>query len=315
VLGESISDWVEVKSGVPQGSVLGPTLFIAYVNDLPLRLNNKCKLYADDCKILASVESREDVQVLQGDIDAVVSWCNDWLMELNVTKCKVMHCGRKNLRAEYKIMDRKLAVTSRERDLGIILTPNMKWKEQVCNAASVANRVLSMLRNAFVSRDSNIWRRLYMTYVRPHLEFAVSAWNPHQRGDVKTLEKVQRRATRVPTSLKGVQYEDRCKSLELDNLTERRKRGDLIEMFKLTKRLEIINWANPPIIAGARGDKRAQYRREIVTNCNQRHNFFLNRVASQWNDLPKEVVEAGSVNEFKNKLDLLRTRAASKGAV
>ena len=85
-----------MRSGVPQGSVLGPTLFIAYINDLVRELMNTCKLYADDCKIMARIRSQADVINLQTDLEAVVKWARVWLMELNTEKCKVMHCGKHN---------------------------------------------------------------------------------------------------------------------------------------------------------------------------------------------------------------------------
>ena len=84
-------------------------------------------LYADDCKIMAQVRTAENVRKLQKDIDSVVAWCKNWLMELNISKCKVMYCGRKNPRAQHTTLGSELAVAKRERDLGIILTPNMKW--------------------------------------------------------------------------------------------------------------------------------------------------------------------------------------------
>lgn len=306
-MGEVSSEWSVVKSGVPQGSVLGPTLFTVFVNDLPSCIVNRCKLYADDCKILARIKTIEDSRALQKDIDSVVEWCNKWLMELNAIKCKVMHCGRGNPRAKYTILGRELVTTERERDLGIILTPNMKWHEQVSYASSAANRVLGVLRNAFVSRDLEIWRRLYTVYVRPHLEFAVQAWCPHSKGDIKAIEKVQRRATKIPHCLKDLRYQDRCKRMGIVELTKRRTRGDLIQMFKITRGLDVVSWVSQPKTSIARAGRRRQLRREIVSN-NQRHNFFTNRVANSWNTLPNDVVETTSVNEFKNKIDKLETK-------
>ena len=103
VLGNSFSSWSPVGSGVPQGSVLGPTLFIAYINDMAIELRNTCKLYVDDCKIMAKIRSQPDEINLQLDLDAVTRWSRMWLMELNTGKCKVMHCRRHNPHAEYMI--------------------------------------------------------------------------------------------------------------------------------------------------------------------------------------------------------------------
>ena len=88
VLGNHVSEWAHVTSGVPQGSVLGPTLFAAYINDLLNLLTNICKLYADDLKIIAKVESEVDTRSLQDDIDKVASWCDKWLMSLTTLEVR-----------------------------------------------------------------------------------------------------------------------------------------------------------------------------------------------------------------------------------
>jgi hypothetical protein len=96
LLGDVVSDWENVTSGVPQGSVLGPTLFIIYINDLPevVSPNSICKMYADDTKILRVVKSDEEKFRLQVDLDMIVNWTKTWLMELNAKKCKVMHVNQ-----------------------------------------------------------------------------------------------------------------------------------------------------------------------------------------------------------------------------
>ena len=273
--------------GVPQGSVLGPTPFSIYVNDLPAYIENSCKLYADDCKILSTVESNEDVTRVQKDINAVIEWCSKSLMELNALKCKVMHCGKHNPSATYTIPDDDNCMThtleeTNNDHLGIV-SSDAKWNNQVNGAASKAKGILGLLRNTFVSRDTMLWKRLYTSYVRPHLEYAVAVWNPYLNKDIIALENVQRKATKIPHNMKGLTYEKRCKRFDLTSLVKRRTRGDLIQMFKIIKKFDILNWLNDPIQVPPRGKNRAQYRREIVKNCNKRHFFFINRICNDWN--------------------------------
>ena len=92
----------------------------------------------------------------------------------------------------------------RRRDLGIIITSDLKWHDQVCSASSRASRMLGILKNTFVSRDANLWKSLYTTYIRPHLEFAVAAWNPYLKNDIETLERVQHRSTKTPSKFNWV---------------------------------------------------------------------------------------------------------------
>ncbi|MCA9388033.1 MAG: reverse transcriptase family protein, partial [Candidatus Andersenbacteria bacterium] len=309
VLGDTASDWENVFSGVPQGSVLGPTLFIVYINDLAWNIENVCKLFADDCKLIASVNDEVDAIRLQKDLDSVSAWCNEWKMELNTEKCHVMHFGRNNIRHDYTISsginraESTLKKTTRERDLGIIITPDLKWQDQVCSSAAKASRMLGVLKNTFTTRDAMLWKKLYTTYIRPHLEFAVAAWNPYLKKDIETLERVQHRSTKVSGSLKNMSYEERCKRLGLSTLVERRMRGDMIQQFKIANGLDTVNWVKQPMVVEGRVGKRPQLRREVVNNCAQRHNFFSNRIVNEWNKLADETTRAQTTNGFKSRFD------------
>ena len=156
-----------------------------------------------------------------------------------------------------------------------------------------------MLKSSFTSRDTALWKRLYKTYVRPELEFAVQQWNPYLTGDVKILEQVQHR---VPHELKTFGYDERCAIFGITSLKERRMRGDLIQHFKFVRGIELVNWHHQ-IVQGER--QRARLRRELVKNCDERFNWFGNRVASSWNAIPGSVISSDTVNQFKNRLDAI----------
>ena len=108
-----------------------------------------------------------------------------------------------------------------------------------------------MLKRTFRHRGADIWKKLYTSYVRLLLEFAIPVWNPHKKGDIGILEKIQLRATKIAHSLKGKKYETRCEILNLTSLTERRVRGDLIQKFKIEKQLDEVNWSFEPITGPA----------------------------------------------------------------
>lgn len=313
VLGEHQSSWSAVKSGVPQGSVIGPILFILYINDLPGLLENKCKMYADDTKIISEIDhmfAPTDNLRLQRDIDKITEWTNTWLMRLNIEKCKIMHTGKRNPQFKYSMqkyesLTERIQITKTEceRDLGVLISNDMKPSCQANKAASKANSILSMLKNTFVYKDAALWKKLYTGFVRPHLEFAVAAWNPYLTKDINSLEKVQQRATKIPHKLKQFDYPTRCTNLGLTTLSTRRLRGDLIQKFKLENGLETIDWHIPPICSMPRGGHRGHFRREIIRFCNPRHNFFNNRIVNEWNKIPDDIIKSKTVNEFKNKLD------------
>ena len=135
-----------------------------------------------------------------------------------------------------------LLSTTVERDLGVMLSDDLKVKTQVDSAALTANQVLGRLKKAFRSRGLAVWRTLYVTYIRPHLEFAVQTWSPHLRRDIETLEKIQRRATKTIASIKHLPYSRRLEALGITTLEERRIRGDLIQQYKITHRIDEIDF-------------------------------------------------------------------------
>lgn len=303
------SDWTPVDSGVPQGSVLGPTLFTIFINDMPsvFSKTNVSKLFADDTKLIGAISETNN---LQTDLDAAVTWTNTWKMELNTKKCSVIHFGRSNPHIVYTMLDpitnARSAVreSESERDLGIIMSKDAKWKLHIQSCCYKANGMLCTLRSSFRTRNATIWKKLYCTYVRPLLEFAVPAWSPHLVKDIKALEKIQHRATRIPHSLSNLPYEERCLTMQIPLLSDRRDRGDLIQMYKFEKNINKIEWTKPLVRVPTRrrGAKTNRVLKEISTS-NLRCAFFTNRVANAWNDLPGTITNAESTNMFKNHLD------------
>jgi hypothetical protein len=100
-MGDCSTEWVEVKSGVPQGSVLGPILFLVFINDLPNKIGNECRLYADDNKVIAPIGSEDDSLNFQIDINKLDEWSEKWSLGLNFEKCKIMHFGKNNKKHPY----------------------------------------------------------------------------------------------------------------------------------------------------------------------------------------------------------------------
>ena len=119
---KTFSDWREVTSGVPQGSVLGPILFLIYINDLDTGLLSKLNKFADDSKLCKTVGNVTDRDALQNDLDSLHEWSRLWQMKFNVDKCSVIHLGRSNDNYSYKLGDIELKTSDKEKDLGIIVT-------------------------------------------------------------------------------------------------------------------------------------------------------------------------------------------------
>lgn len=229
------STWRKVLSGVPQGSVLGPILFVIFINDLEDEImeSQLVKMFADDTKIRQVVENRRDSTELQQTLNKLWEWSIRWGMAFNVKKCHVMHIGRKNERNSYELGGLKLGAVDSERDVGVIITDDMKPTAHCQRAARTGGAVLNQIMRAFHYRDRHVFVRLYTTYVRPHLEYAAPAWSPWTRGDVELLERVQQRAVRAVAGLEGRTYEDRLLELGLSSLEHRRKELDLVQAYKI----------------------------------------------------------------------------------
>ena len=195
VLNGCCSELSYVISGVPQGSVLGPLLFVIFISDLDdcTKSISIMLKFADDTKLGNISVTEEDRENLQTTINDLLSWSDKWCMLFNVPKCKVLHVGRNNPTFEYKMNGEPLATVTHERDIGIIIDDTLKPSEQCSEAARRATTVLSQISRVFMYRDKRTFLQLYKQFVRCHLEFAVQAWSPWLIGDIELLERVQRR--------------------------------------------------------------------------------------------------------------------------
>jgi hypothetical protein len=306
VLNGKESTWEAVLSGVPQGSVLGPLLFLLFINDLDQAVSLSELLYkfADDTKLASLIKNEEDRQRLQASLNGLVQWSEKWGMSFNVKKCKVMHLGRNNPKAAYTMCGSVLEVTREEKDIGVIISDNLKPAAQCAKAARTAQTVLGQITRAFKYRDKSVFLQLYKQYVRPHLEFAVQAWSPWHQADKEVLEKVQRRAVAMVSGLRGRDYEDRLRELGLTTLEERRHQADMLQMYKIINRagdLDITEWFQPPTAAAARTRRHADALnvRPNHGRLEIRQNFFSVRAGELWNSVPPAIKRATTATAFK----------------
>ena len=228
VLNGKFSDWLSVLSGIPQGSVLGPLLFLVFINDLDdaAIIIDLISKFADDTKLCKAVQSEEDRAALQHVLDNLTGWAESTGMSFNVTKCKVLHVGNTNKRYEYKVNGSNLTSVETEKDLGVRYISSLKPGSQCSEAARSANFVLGQICRNFHYRDKEVFLNLYKRYVRVHLEYCTPAWNPWLSKDIEVLEKVQMRAVKQIQGLQATTYNARLQELNLPTLTERRHRYD-----------------------------------------------------------------------------------------
>ena len=304
-INKTFSKWRDVQSGVPQGSVLGPLLFLIYINDLDVGVVSKLCKFADDTKLGGGVASAVESQKLAKDLEQIFQWSIDWQMSFNVDKCTVMHMGKNNEEFQYKMGTGTLKKSEQEKDLGVTINRSGKSSVQCGIAVKKANAVLGMIKRNITFKSKENMVRLYKSLVRPRLEYCVQAWNPYLQKDIEKLERVQRRATKLIEGFRNLSYEARLNKTGLISLEQRRVRGDLIQVFKMIKGFDKVNYKEFFEISSSSRTRGHSYK-IVKKRCNGdlRKHFFTQRVVNSWNNLPQHVVDADTINCFKNRLDV-----------
>lgn len=305
VINGNSSEWKPVLSGVPQGSVLGPLLFILYVNDLEKNITGIVSKFADDTKLANRADSKEGCIELQNNINSITKWVDDWQMELNKSKCKIMHIGKLNLHYEYTLSDIILEESCQENDLGIIITDNNKWDTQCSGAVKKANKILGLISRSFDHKSDEIIIPLYKALVRPLLEYCTSLWSPYLAKNVDKLERVQRRATKLIYNLRHLSYEDRLIKLGMVTLEKRRMRADLIQTYRIVNGVDNVSTVDyfefNDCITRTNGLK---LKKKLCKTNNYKFSF-CNRIINIWNNLPTNIVHSKSLDTFKREIDCI----------
>ena len=302
------SQWGRVTSGIPQGSVLGPLLFLIYINDLPefCEMESGIYLFADDAKLFKYIKGDLDRQRLQDGLDRLQEWTDKWLLKLNCKKCKVISFGRNpEVDHEYILSDgSKLGREEQITDLGVIMDSQLRFSEHIQAKINKAYGMIGVINRNFNCMSVESFVTLYKCMVRSQLDYCNSVWAPYRKSDIEDLEKVQKRATKILPYLSKLSYEDRLRKCNLPTLKFRSIRGDLIEAYKIiTGKYDLT--VSPKLkfskIKFTRGN---DYKLDTVcTSYELRKHFFTNRIINIWNSLPNDVVKADTTNQFKNRLD------------
>jgi len=308
------SDQKPVQSGIPQGSVLGPLLFVIYINDLPSACGDSSNLFlfADDAKMYKCIKSIVDYTNLNNTCKELFSWSERWMMKLNVSKCKVLSLCRSNntiKKYDYGFTGPEGGIVLLEhenliKDLGVIIDPDLTFDEHIHEKINVASKMLGIIRRNFVDLDKNSFLLLYKSLVRSHLEYAGSVWNPYKKRLISKIEAIQKRATKLIRTCKDMSYKDRLVCLQLPTLKYRRFRGDMLEVYKIVNNFYDVKTV-PCLVMNTDTRTRGNSFKLKVERCNYdvRKYSFCCRVVRAWNFLPDSIVTSNSINIFKNQLD------------
>ena len=187
------SDWASVKSGVPQGSVIGPILFLIYINDLPEEVKSTVRLFADDTIMYMTMTSTNDAASLQRDLDNLASWEKKWQMQFHPQKCSILRITRKKTTQihDYQLHGHILKSENSSKYLGVTIDNKLCWNDHIDNICNKANGSLAFLRRNLKISQTHIKANTYTTLVRPQLEYAAAVWDPYTEQNQDKLKMVQ----------------------------------------------------------------------------------------------------------------------------
>ena len=310
VVNNCYSNSLPVTSGVPQGSVLGPLLFIIYLQDLLSNINNNCNntivyAFADDLKLLSP-----DPSELQHALNITNLWIKKWNLQLNAAKSEHLSLKTKSS-LDFYIGNEIIPTVNNVRDLGVTLTDELSWSNYTNKIKAKATILGNIILHTFSPSNTHLLTQLYKTYIRPIVEYNTCTWSPHLDKDIKQVESVQRSFTSrlcKRGNIKYNSYNDRLKILKLETLKSRRTKFDLIMLYKIINKIVDVDFDKMFELSSLGGYalRRHSLHLNRVSSQSECHkNFFSNRVIGDWNALPENVVTSPTLSIFKRKLSLL----------
>ena len=308
VINGTSSEWDEVTSGVPQGTVLGPLIFLLYINDITDNLHSEIRLFADDCILYNVVKTTADCEKLQKDIDLLAEWGNKWQMQFNAKKCYVMNMGnkRKKMKYDYNLHGRPLATVEHHQYLGVFLSHKLKWDHHYNHTTKKASQVLGMLRRNLKGCNRATKSTAYLALVRPHLEYATCVCAPYETKYINQLEMVQRRAARFVCNnyTQQASVTNMMSELGWDSLEHRRQATRLTLMKQIQEGASAIPTSlTPPAVTRSRRSTISNNQQLQQTFCKTdafKYSFFP-RTSKDWNGLPDSIVNIKSLDTFKTQ--------------
>ena len=294
------SEWVKVSSGIPQGTVLGPLLFLFYINDITCQINSKIKLFADDAVMYSEITTQSDIWSFLTDINRLSTWSSTWQMNFNLTKCNIMTITSSTVDqpACYYIKKHKLENISSHKYLGIIIQDDLQWDSHVGEVKAKATKILGLLRRNLSHCCSNVKEQANNSLVRPRVEYATPAWAPYEKQHIASIEGVQRSALRFVTGdySRSSSVTAMRETLGWETLECRRRLAAATILYKSINNL--IYLPIPDSVRPADPCTRLSHPYKlchITTNTNAYKYSFFPRTIPLWNSLPVISVTATSL--------------------
>ena len=304
ILNNTQSISCNVLSGVPQGTVLAPLLFLIYINDLPLHVSNKVRLYADDVILYSYIYSMDDCYKLQKDLDSLTMWSHKWQMFFNPRKCEFLRITNKKnfISFTYHINDCSIQEVTHAKYLGVVLDQHLSWNDHIKKTANKATKVIGFLQRNLYQCPPLVKSNIYKAMVRPIMEYSSTIWDPHTSVNINRVESVQRYAARMcfRNYSRYSSVTSMLAELNLPTLEERRIRAKSQLFYKIIYHLVTIpdNCLTliPPSL-------RSGYFKQLHTNVDSFKFSFFPSTIKLWNLLPRNITNSATYTNFCKELD------------
>ena len=308
VVGGEQSCVLPVISGVPQGSVLGPLLFLVFINEVvdQVSLESSMSLFADDIALYRHIKSSVDYWKLQLDITALVDWISRHYLSLQPSKCCYMLITRKRTCSIpppiLYVSEIPLQLVSSVRYLGVQLNSDLSWSPHITNLCTKARQLVGLLYRRFYKHaNTSTLLQLYKSFIRPHLEYCAIVWDPHLLKDVEALEKVQRFALRMCLKNWSLDHNQLYQQSNLPPLVNRRSNAKLCHLYRIVN--DLCDFPDAPvqqreIVYDNRQTNHLQLS-NMQARTNQFHNSYFPKTISLWNSLPFSLLSSSSLSSFK----------------
>ena len=312
VLPGACSNWTSVNAGVPQGSILGPLLFLLYINDIVEDIRSYIRLFADDTSLYIIVDNPVDAATeLNSDLLKIHYWATKWLVTFNPAKSESIVFSRK-LNKPYHpplVMNQKqIEEVNSHKHLGVVLSDDCTWHDHLDYIKCKAWNRINVMRKLKFKLDRRSLQIIYFTFIRPLLEYADVVWDNCSQYEVNELEKIQNEAARIVTgATKLVSINSLLLEVGWESLSSRRKKHKLQLLFKMQNDLspDYLSSLVPSFVGNSSSyplrnatDLRTPYARSQLY-----YNSFLPSTIRDWNNLPIETRNLTSIASFKQKLN------------
>ena len=313
VLSGSSSNTVPILAGVPQGSILGPLLFLVYINDIVSDVGSAIRLFADDTTLYVIVDNPQHAAIrINSDLEKINDWASRWLVTFNPDKTESLLISRKHLKPHHQpiyMNNIQIQEVDTHKHLGITFANDGTWHKHIEDITKKAWNRINVLRSLKFTLDRQSLETIYTSFIRPTLEYSDVVWDNITQADEEELEKIQIEAARIITgATRLVSIHNLYKESSLEPLKSRRRQHKLVHLFKMLNSPSIPSYLSNLIpesvgIVARYGLRNSDHIRNVSVNTNLFASSFLPSTISEWNRLPSSTRSSGSVTTFKHALN------------